>query len=137
MLYGVENWIFSAESLQRLESFQGEVERILKLPCWYSNTAACVALDIKSMHSVCTVRKLRFLHRVTTNEVHRVMTNEESICYRAFSAMVDNVEVLSLVKECRDLEELISHRRFSMLLILQQTHIALKVALLRKIRFYS
>ena len=49
------------------------------------------------MHSVCTVRKLRFLHRV--------MTNEESICYRAFSAMVDNVEVLSLVKECRDLEE--------------------------------
>ena len=130
MLYGVENWIFSAESLQRLESFQGEVaKRILKLPCWYSNTAACVALDIKSRHSVCTVRKLRFLHRVTTSE--------ESICYRAFSAMVDNVEMLSLVKECRDLEELISHRRFSMLLILQQTHIALKVALLRKIRFYS
>ena len=98
LLYGVENWIFSAESLQRLESFQGEVaKRILKLSCWYSNTAACVALDIKVMHSVCTVRKLRFLHRVTTNE--------ESICYRAFSAMVDNVEVLSLVKECRDLEE--------------------------------
>ena len=95
LLYGVENWIFSAESLQRLESFQGEVaKRILKLPCWYLNTAACVALDIKSMHSVCTVWKLRFLHRV--------MTNEESICYRAFSAMVDNVEVLSLVKECID-----------------------------------
>ena len=33
------------------------------------------------------------------------MTNEESICYRAFSAMVDDVEALSLVKECRDLEE--------------------------------
>ena len=99
LLYGVENWIFSAESLQMLESFQGEVaKRILKLPCWYSNTctAACVALDIKSMHSVCTVWKLRCLHRVTTNE--------ESICYQAFSAMVDNVEVLSLVKECRDLE---------------------------------
>ena len=86
LLYGVENWIFTAESLQRLESFQGEVAKInLKLPCWYSNTAACVALDIKSMHSVCIVRKLRFLHRVTTNE--------ESICYRSFSAMVDNVEV--------------------------------------------
>ena len=98
LLYGLENWIFSAESLQRLESFQGEVaKRILKLPCWYSNTEACVALDIKSMLSVCTVRKLRFLHRVTTSE--------ESICYRAFSAMVDNVEVLSLVKECRYLEE--------------------------------
>ena len=33
------------------------------------------------------------------------MTNEESICHRAFSAMVDNVEALSLVRECRELEE--------------------------------
>ena len=98
LLYGVENWIISFESLQRLESFQGEVaKRILKLPRWYSNTPACVALDMESMHSVCTVRKLRFLHRV--------MTNEEIICYRAFSAMVNDVEALSLVKECRDLKE--------------------------------
>lgn len=98
LLYGVENWIFSSESLQRLESFQGEIaKRILKLPRWYSNTAACVALGWKSIHAVCTIRKLRFLHRV--------MTNEESVCYRAFSAMVDNVEALSLVKECRELEE--------------------------------
>ena len=95
LLYGVENWIISYESLQRLQSFQGEVaKRILKLPHWYSNTPACVALDMESMHSVCTIRKLRFLHRV--------MTNEESICCRA---MVDDVEALSLVKECRDLEE--------------------------------
>ena len=50
VLYGVENWIVS---LQRLESFQGEVaKRILKLPRWYSNTQACVALDMESMHSV-------------------------------------------------------------------------------------
>ena len=33
------------------------------------------------------------------------MTNEESICHRAFSAMVDDVEALSLVRECRELEE--------------------------------
>ena len=33
------------------------------------------------------------------------MINEESICYRAFSAMVDDVEALSLVRECRELEE--------------------------------
>ena len=33
------------------------------------------------------------------------MTNEESICHRAFSAMVDDVETLSLVRECRELEE--------------------------------
>ena len=54
LLYGVENWIISPESLQQLESFQGEVaKRILKLPRWYSNTAACLALDWKSLHSVC------------------------------------------------------------------------------------
>ena len=33
------------------------------------------------------------------------MTNEESLCYRAFSAMVDDVEALSLVRECGELEE--------------------------------
>ena len=33
------------------------------------------------------------------------MTNEESICYRAFSVMVDDVEALGLVCECRELEE--------------------------------
>lgn len=33
------------------------------------------------------------------------MTNEDSISYRVFSAMVDNVEALSLVRECRELEE--------------------------------
>ena len=78
--------------------FQDEVaKRILELPKWYSNTAASVALGWNSLHSVCTIRKLKFLHRV--------LTNEESICHSAFSAMVDNVEALSLVRECRELEE--------------------------------
>ena len=98
LLYGVENWVLSPESIRMLESFQGEIaKRILQLPKWYSNTAAIVALGQNSLHSVCTIRKLRFLNRV--------MTNEQSICHRAFSAMVDDVESLSLVRECRDLEE--------------------------------
>ena len=33
------------------------------------------------------------------------MTNEESICYRTFSAMVGDVAALSIVRECRELEE--------------------------------
>ena len=113
------------ESLQRLESFQGEVaKRILKLPRWYSNTPACVALDMESMHSVCTVRKLRFLHRVTTNE--------ESICYRAFSAMVDDVEALRRSAEIwRKDMDLILHRRFSML-ILQLAHMKQKTSYIVK-----
>ena len=33
------------------------------------------------------------------------MKNQQSICYRAFSALVDDVESMSLVRECRELEE--------------------------------
>ena len=88
----------STESLKKLECFQGEIaKRILKLPKWFSNTAACIALGWNSIHSICTIRKLRFLLRV--------MTNVESICYRTFSAMADDIEALSLVRECRELEE--------------------------------
>ena len=98
LFYGIENWVMSAESLKILECFQGELaKRILKLPKWYSNSAACVMLGWNSMHSNCTIRKLRFLHRV--------ITNKESLCYRAYSAMVDDVEALSIVRECRELEE--------------------------------
>lgn len=97
LLYGVENWVLSPESIRTLESFQGEIaKKILHLPKWYSNTAAIIALGWNSLHSICTIRKLRFLHRV--------MTNEESICHRAFSALVDDVESMSLVRECRELE---------------------------------
>lgn len=97
LLYGVENWVMSPESLCILESFQGEIaKKILHLPKWYSNTAAIIALGWNSLHSICTIKKLKFLHRV--------MTNEESICHRAFSAMVDDVESMSLVRECRELE---------------------------------
>ena len=81
-----------------MELKTGEIaKRILQLPKWYSNTAAIIVLGWNSLHSVCTIRKLTFLHRV--------MTNEESICYRAFSAMADDVEALCLVRECRELEE--------------------------------
>ena len=65
------------------------------------------------------------------------MTNEESICYRAFSAMVDDVEALSFVKECRDLEERYGSDFTSQILILQLAHMysrKQKTTLLRKIK---
>ena len=98
LLYGVKNWVMSPECVRKLECFQGEMaKRIFQLPKWYSNTAACIALGWNSLHLTCTIRKLRFLHRV--------MTNEESICYCTFSAMVEDVEALSTVWECGELEE--------------------------------
>ena len=99
LLYGVGSWIMSCKSIKKLECFQGEIaKRVLQMPHWYtSSKVACIALGWNSIHSVCTIRKLRFLYRVKTNE--------KSICYRTYSAMADDVEVLSLVRECRELEE--------------------------------
>ena len=80
---GVENWILCKTSLKRLESFQGELaKRILKLPKWYSNTAACVALG---WHS-------------------KLVTKKDNVAYRVYSSLVDDVESLCIVKECRELE---------------------------------
>ena len=88
----------SAKFIKMLECFQGEVAKcILRLPKWYSNTAAVVAVGWSSFHATSTIRKLFFLHQV--------MTNEASICHHAFAAMADDVKTLSLVKDCRALEK--------------------------------
>ena len=49
------------------------------------------------MHAICTIRKLKFLSRTTAKE--------DGVASRAFSSLVDDVESLCLVKECRELEE--------------------------------
>ena len=98
LLYGVENWIMSAESITILKCFEREVaNHILQLPKWYSNIAAIVPLERSSLHVTCTIQNRGFLHRV--------MTNEANICQHTFTAMVDNIEALSLVREGRELEE--------------------------------
>ena len=47
--------------------------------------------------AICTVRKLKVPFRTTTKE--------DGVAFRAFSSLVDDVESLCLVKECRELEE--------------------------------
>ena len=49
------------------------------------------------MQAICTIRKLKFVSRTTARE--------DGVASRAFSSLVDDVETLCLVKECRDLEE--------------------------------
>ena len=49
------------------------------------------------MHAICTIRKLQFLSRITVKE--------DGVAFRTFSSLVDDVECLCLVKECRELEE--------------------------------
>ena len=51
LLYGVENWIMSCESIKKLECFQGEIAmRILQMPQWYSNKVACIVLNWVEFH---------------------------------------------------------------------------------------
>lgn len=66
----------------------------LELPKQYSNTAESIALGFPPF-----MWWLSFLPTV--------ITNEESICHRAFSTMVDYmyVEALGLVRKCREREE--------------------------------
>ena len=113
LLYGVENWLLCATSILKLESFQGELAKwILKLPKWFSNTAAKIALGWPSMHSIVTIRKLKFLARVTSID--------DSISWRAFCSLIYNAESLCLVKECRELEERYSVHYTSVILFSNQ-----------------
>ena len=49
------------------------------------------------MHAICTIRKLKFLSKTTAKE--------DEVAFHAFSSLVDDVESICLVKECRELEE--------------------------------
>ena len=88
----------SAESIKMLECFQGEVAKlILQLPKWYSNTAAKVTLGWSSLHATCTI--------IDQEATFSTLSDGERRKHHAFAALVDDVEALSLVKECREPEE--------------------------------
>ena len=98
LLYGSENWIVCESLLDKLDSFLGELaKRALGWPKHYSNTAAFVALDVRSMRSRLLVIKLRFLKRR--------LSEHGGIGGEVMSALSDDINALCLVKECRELEE--------------------------------
>ena len=61
---------------------------ILRLPHSFSNTAAKIALGWPSMHSISTIRKLKFLSRVTTTK--------DSVSNRASSPLWSDMEWTTL-----------------------------------------
>ena len=100
LLYGCENWVLTQTLIDRLEAFQGEiVKRMLKWPRHHSNTAACVTVRLQSVKNRMLARKLRFLQRVLQAE-------ERSASGKVCLALCDDVMSMSVVKECRELEEL-------------------------------
>ena len=99
VLYGCESWILSEELLRRLESFQGEMgKRILGLAKWTSNTATGVVMGWPSMRARVLVQKLCFLQRL-------VLGDGCNLGSRMLRSLADDVESVTLVCECRELEE--------------------------------
>ncbi len=81
----------------KLICFLGELAKhSLRWPKHHSNTATLVMLDLESMQSRLLMAKLGFLRRR--------MVDDEGIGAEIMCAVVDDVELLCLVKECCELE---------------------------------
>ena len=92
--YSCENWFLNDAVLNLLHSLLGELSKwILRLPKWYSNTAAMVVLDWGSARARCLERKLCFLHRITKD----LDTATDRLSSHMFCALSDtsNPPVLS------------------------------------------
>ena len=99
VLYGCESWILSEEILRRLESFQGEMGKtILEVAKCTSNTAVGVVMGWPSMRARVLVRKLSFLRRL-------VLGDGSKLGSRMLRSLVDDEDSVTLVRECRELEE--------------------------------
>jgi hypothetical protein len=99
LLYGCENWNVTEGILAQLESFLGEVaKRALRWPKHYSNTSAVTAMDLGSVRSRLLVSKLGFLKRLLRDDA-------VGVGRAAIRSMVDDVDSLCLVRECRELED--------------------------------
>lgn len=98
LLYGCENWILSERNMVKLNSAVGELcKRALRWPRHFSNTAAMVVLGLDSARVSVLMRKLFFLYRL--------LDGRENVGSVVMSTLIDDVESVVLVQECRDLEE--------------------------------
>ena len=83
----------------KLDRFIAElVKRAIKWPKYLSNTAACTVLDMDSARSYILKRKLGFLVRLMNR-------NARGTGVEVLRSMMDDIESVCLVKECRELEE--------------------------------
>ena len=99
LLYGSENWILTDVLLKKLDSFLAELaKRALKWPKYHSNTAALVVLDLESAWPRVFRRKLSFLRKLLD-------VNGVGVGVAAMKALLDDVEMVCLVRECRELED--------------------------------
>ena len=85
--------------LAQLDTCLGELaKRALRWPKHFSNTAAVMALEVESARSRLLVRKLGFLRQI-------LIDGGTGVGHAVLKSMVDDVNSLCLVRECRELEE--------------------------------
>ena len=89
-------------SLVWLDSLVGELcKQVLKLPKWFCNTPARIAMVLPSMRAHCLVRKLCFLRKLTDG----VVESTSLLGTRMLWAFGSDQESTLLVRECSELEE--------------------------------
>ena len=99
LLYGSENWILTGALTDKLDRFLGEIsKRVLRWPKYHSNSAALVVLGMESVKSRVLSRKLGFLKR-------KIGRDSVGVGGEVVRVLMDDIESLCLVKECRELEE--------------------------------
>ena len=100
LLYGIENWCLTQNSIQMLDSFLGELsKRLLRLPRWYSNTPASIVVGLMSARALCLTRKLNFLRKISIDGYSETMSS------RTFRCLSDDLDSICLIRECRDLDQ--------------------------------
>ena len=104
LVYGYENWILTERAIHQLESFLGwMIKKVLKWPQHLSNTAALVAFGVESVKSRILTRKLGLL-------LCLISCNADSVAVSAMHALVDDPDFICIIRECRELEAVYSHK---------------------------
>ena len=109
-MYGCENWILTDSLLKKLDScIGGMAKRVLCWPRHFSNTLALTVLGVSSARVWVLLSKLRFLRKCW-------MDNAVGVGAVVMNALEDDVESISLIRECRELEDFFGTNYTDMLL---------------------
>ena len=98
LLYGSDVWLLNNTLQSKLVSFQVDLgKRMLRLPKSTANSITLLAMGLPSVRTRILISKLKFLYKI----VH----GEENLASQAFrSISVNDIESMSIIRQCRFLE---------------------------------
>ena len=105
-----EVWLLNNTLLSKLVSFQADLgKRMLRLPKSTANSIPLLAMGLPSVRARILISKLKFLYKI----VH----GEDNLASQAFrSISVNNIESMSIIRQCRFLESAYSSNLMSTVL---------------------